>query len=73
MPLEGIDFFVRYMELPPKIFAYVRSNGDSTFSVYIDPRRSCDQQINDYAHEIKHIVNDDLFTSRPVWVIEREM
>lgn len=73
MPLEGIDFFVRYMELPPKIFAYVRSNGDSTFSVYIDPRRSCVQQIDDYQHEIMHIVNDDLFSSRPVWVIEREM
>lgn len=72
MPMEGVDYFVRYMNLPPKIFAYVRSNGDGTFSVYIDPRRSCDQQIKDYAHEIKHIVNDDLFSDRPVWEIERQ-
>ena len=71
MPMEGVDYFVRYMNLPPKIFAYVRSNGDGTFSVYIDPRRSCDQQIKDYQHEIKHIVNDDLFSDRPVWEIER--
>lgn len=72
MPLEGVDYFVRYMNLPPKIFAYVRSNGDGTFSVYIDPRRSFEQQIDDYAHEIKHIVNDDLFSDRPVWEIERK-
>lgn len=72
MPMEGVDYFVRYMKLPPKIFAYVRSNGDGTFSVYIDPRRSCEQQIDDYAHEIKHIVNDDLFSDRPVWEIERK-
>lgn len=70
LPIEGADYFVRLKILPPMIFAYVRSNGDGTYTIYIDPRRDFCQKIEDYTHELWHIINDDLFSETPVWEIE---
>lgn len=70
-PVEGIDFFVRYMELPPKIWAFVCPNDDSTFSIYLDPRRSYSQQKCDLDHEIRHIFRDDFYNGKPICEIEK--
>lgn len=70
-PVEGIDFFVRYMELPPKIWSFVCPNDDSTFSIYLDPRRSYSQQKCDLDHEIRHIFRDDFYNGRPICEIEK--
>ena len=70
-PVEGIDFFVRYMELPPKIWAFVHPNDDGTFSVFLDPRRSYSQQKCDLDHEIQHIIRDDFYNGRPIYEIEK--
>lgn len=70
LPIEGADYFIYLMELPPKIYAYVRLNSDGTYSVYLDPRRTREQQIEDYIHELWHIIRDDLHSSCPVYVIE---
>lgn len=70
-PVEGIDFFVRYMELPPKIWAFVHPNDDGTFSVFLDPRRSYSQQKCDLEHEIRHIFRDDFYNGRPIYDIEK--
>lgn len=69
--IEGIDFFVRYMQLPKKVWAMVTPNSDSTYSVYIDPRRSYSQQKCDLDHEIRHIIRDDFYNGRPIYEIER--
>lgn len=68
--IEGADYFVRYMKLPPKIWAFVHPNSDGTFLVFLDPRRSYSQQKRDIDHEIRHIIRDDLYRDDPIWEIE---
>ena len=70
MLIENADYFVRYKELPKGIHAFVMPNDDSTFSVYIDPRRSYDQQREDYRHEVKHIENNDFYNGEPIQLVE---
>lgn len=69
--IENCDYFIHYMNLPPKIWAFVTPNNDSTFSIYIDPRRSYSQQKCDFAHEIKHILCDDLYNGLPIHLVEQ--
>ena len=71
MLIENADYFVRYMELPPGIFAFVTPNDDGTFSIYLDPRRSRDQQLADCRHEIRHIANDDFYNGLPISEVEK--
>lgn len=68
--IEGADYFIYWMPMPPGIYACVVGNPDSTYSVYLDPRRSFDQLIDDLDHELRHIVCDDLFNGLPIWVVE---
>lgn len=71
MPIEECDYWIRYMELPPKIYAFVHLNDDGTYIIILDPRRSFEQQLDDYIHELLHIINDDLYDStRQIWEIE---
>ena len=71
LPLENADYWIRYMELPPKIYAFVHPNDDGTYLIFLDPRRSRDQQIEDYIHELMHIINGDFWCDFPVYYIER--
>lgn len=73
MPIENCDYFIRYMELPPKIWAFVTPNNDGTFSVYLDPRRSREQQLEDFFHELNHILNDDMYNGLPIYFCEDYM
>lgn len=68
--IEGVDYFVRYMNLPPKIWAFVTPNNDGTFSVFLDPRRSYSQQKCDLDHEIRHIFRDDFYNGLPIYICE---
>ena len=70
LPIENADYFIRYMELPPKIWAFVTPNDDGTFSVYLDPRRTGEQQLDDYIHELEHIIRDDFYTGLPLYICE---
>ena len=58
------------MKLPPKIYAFVHPNDDGTYLIFIDPRRSREQQIEDYVHELIHIIRGDLYSDLPVQVLE---
>lgn len=69
-PVEGADYFVYLVHLPPKIFACVVLNSDGTFSMYLDPRRSCEQILDDWEHEIWHILNDDFYNGLPIYIVE---
>lgn len=71
MLIENADYFIRYMDLPPGIFAFVTPNDDGTFSIYLDPRRSHEQQLADCRHEIRHIVNDDFYNGLPISEVEK--
>lgn len=70
MPIEECDYWIRYMELPPKIYAFVHPNDDGTFLIFLDPRRSRDQQIEDYIHELKHILSEDFYNNLPIQIVE---
>lgn len=70
LPLEGADYFIYYLDLPPKIFAFVMLNADDTYSIFMDARRSHDQQLDDYFHELWHIIREDLHNGKPIWVVE---
>lgn len=69
-PIEGADYFIVLAEMPPKVYAYVRSNGDTTYTIYLDPRRDIDHLLDDWEHEIWHILRNDLFSDDPVLVLE---
>ena len=71
MPIEECDYWIRYMELPPKIYAFVHPNDDGTYLIFLDPRRSRDQQIEDYIHELTHILSGDFYNGRPIQIVER--
>lgn len=70
IPLENCDYFIYFMPMPPKIRACVTPNDDSTFSIFLDPRRSFSQQKRDLDHEIRHIIRDDFYNGRPIYEIE---
>lgn len=70
LPIEGCDYFIYYMKMPPKIYACVCENDDGTYTIFLDPRRSKEQQLEDYIHEIWHIIRDDMHSFLPVSVIE---
>lgn len=70
LPIEGCDYFIYYMKMPPKIFACVCENSDGTYTVFLDPRRSFDQLLDDYEHELWHIIRDDMHSPLPVYLIE---
>lgn len=70
MPIEECDYWIRYMELPPKIYAFVHPNDDGTYLIFLDPRRSRDQQIEDYIHELMHIMRGDFYNGAPIQIVE---
>ena len=71
MLIEGADYFVRFMDMPDGIFAFVTPNDDGTFSIYLDPRRSSEQLAADYRHEVKHIANGDFYNGKPLQEVEK--
>lgn len=70
LPIEGADYFVVFMELPPKIWAFIRLNSDGTYTMYFDPRRSWEQMWDSYEHELWHIIRDDFYNGEPIWIVE---
>ena len=70
LPIEGADYWIRYMELPPKIYAFVHPNDDGTYLIFLDPRRDFWHQIDDYEHELWHIVRGDLYNGEPIYIVE---
>ena len=71
LPIEGADYWIRYMELPPKIYAFVHPNDDGTYLIFLDPRRSRDQQIESYIHELWHIIHGDIYNGLPIYIVEK--
>lgn len=45
-------------------------NDDSTFSMYLDPQRTREQWMDDWEHEIWHLIHDDFYNNKPIWVVE---
>ena len=69
-PIENCDYFIRYREMPPGVYAFIALNPDGTYSMYLDPSRSFDQLLDDWSHELMHIVRDDLYNGLPIYLVE---
>ena len=69
--IENCDYFIRYLKFPPRIYACVVDNFDGTYTIFLDPRRSRDQQLEDYIHEYTHLLFDDFCNGQPIYLVER--
>ena len=70
LPIEGVDYFIYLMKMPPKILACICENEDGTYTMFLDPRRDFLSQLDDYEPELWHIIRDDMPSSRSIYVIE---
>ena len=70
LPIEGVDYFIYLMKMPPKILACICENEDGTYTMFLDPRRDFLSQLDDYEHELWHIIRDDMHSSLPICAIE---
>lgn len=70
-PEEGIDYFIYMEKLPSHIYAIVALNDDGTFSLYLDYRRDFESRLNDWEHEMWHIIHDDFYNDLPIHIIEK--
>ena len=69
-PEERIDYFIRSTKLPDGILAMIIPNDDSTYSMYFDSRRTREQWLDDWTHEIWHLIRDDFYNGQPILIVE---
>ena len=69
-PEEGIDYYIFVVKLPRGIHAMIIPNDDSTFSLYLDCRRTWEQWLEDWTHEIWHLLRDDFYNGEPIYIVE---
>lgn len=72
MPIDGVDFFVRLIDLPHSVGGFVKPNSDGTYSVYLNSRLSHHANLLSYDHEKKHIEHNDFHRCADVQKMERE-
>ena len=70
--IEGLDYIVRLIDLPCGVGGFVKSNGDGTFSIYLNARLSHAQNIESFEHEKKHIEHNDFYRGADVPTMEQE-
>ncbi len=68
--LEGADFFVRFVPLPPQINGLCSPNDDGTYNLYLNAGKDFDHQLDGYDHECRHIENNDFYTDRDIREVE---
>lgn len=67
------DVYVRLLPLPQTVSGVTVSNGDDTYSVYIN-NRLCEAKRNAALdHELRHIKENHLYDLNPVWINEAEV
>ncbi len=69
--IEDADYFIRVVDLPPRVGGLVSPNPDGTYNLYLDCKRDKLSQIDDYIHEYEHIDNDDFYNGKPIDAIEK--
>ena len=68
--LEGADFFVRVLDLPPRVGGFCSPNEDGTYNVYLNSRKDRDHNIDSYFHEVDHIEDDDFWNDESIEEVE---
>ena len=54
-----MDVNVREINLPTTISAYVASNPDATYTIFLNSRLTWERRMQAYQHEMEHIRNGD--------------
>lgn len=68
--LEGADFFVRLVDLPPTVNGICSPNDDGTYNIYLNSRKDFDHQLDGYDHECDHIEDDDFYGDKDIRDVE---
>ena len=68
--IEGADYFVRLIDLPPKVGGVCSPNEDGTFNVYLNSRKDREHHIDSYFHEVDHIEGEDFWNDKPIEEVE---
>lgn len=59
---EGMDYWVRYVQFPNMASeSVVVSNGDGTFTIYINTLFCVEKQKERLAHELNHLKNEHFY------------
>lgn len=70
MPIEGADYFVRVLHFPVPVPAALRLNDDGTFSLYLNADYDFTHWVDDYEHELWHMIRDDMYGEKDIRDIE---
>lgn len=68
--IEGADYFVRIVDLPPKVKALVAENDDGTYSLYLNAKNDKKRNVLAYLHELEHIENNDFQNGKTIQQVE---
>ena len=66
-----MDVSIHYVDLPPKVNAVSTVNEDGSYSVFVNPAASAEQQKRSGAHELAHIAGNDFDCVREVSDLEQ--
>ena len=69
--IEGADYFVRIVDLPPKVKALVAENDDGTYSLYLNAKNDKKRNVLAYLHELEHIENNDFQNGKTIRQVEQ--
>ena len=73
MYYEGVDYFIKLIDFPNVSSAGVSaSNGDGTFTIFINARFCKQKQLEALAHEIKHLEENHFYREDNIAHIEAE-
>lgn len=74
LPIEDADYFIHVVDFPVPVAAMLRENPeDGTYSVYLNAKRDSLQRIDDYEHELWHMIRGDLEGEKDIKDIEPEL
>ena len=70
--IEGQDYVIRVVPFPVcTIDGAVTSCEDGLFCIYINENVCPERRRKALKHELEHIINDDLYSTVPVEILER--
>lgn len=66
------EYRVRLVDLPPRVGGMVSMDDEGFYNVYINSRLTWERQRKALRHELEHIADDDLCSTRPIEAVENK-
>lgn len=71
--IEGIDYFVRYVQFPNRANdGCVIVNDDGTFDIYLNTLYDMEHLKEKLQHELRHLENEHFYIDAPIALIEKQ-